>query len=251
MKTDKLCIVTISLAKNKEEEKLLIASLKQLATLDIPVYITDGGSSKDFVEFLHGIPHFKISEAKGLWPQAKMSITQSAKSSARFIFYTEPDKLEFFTNHLKKMLERIKVGEQTGVILASRSAKGFSTFPSFQQMTETAINNCCKEVIGKETDYCYGPFLFNTELVSLLEKLDDNIGWGWRPFAFAMAHRLGLDVISFEDDFNCPRSQREDDATERIYRMKQLTQNINGITHAATMIYLLSSIVIFVLPKAF
>ena len=235
MKINELCIATISLARNKEEEKLLSSSLRQLATLNIPVYITDGGSSENFIAFLHSIPHLKIFEAKGLWPQAKMSITQAAKSGARFVFYTEPDKLEFFTKHLKKMSEAINVDEKTGVIIASRSVKGFSTFPSFQQMTETTINNCCKEVIGKETDYCYGPFLFNTQLIPLLERLDDNIGWGWRPFTFAIAHRLSLDVTSFESDFDCPAGQREDDADERIYRMKQLTQNINGIIQAATV----------------
>lgn len=235
MKINELCIATISLARNKEEEKLLSSSLQQLATLNVPVYITDGGSSENFIEFLHSIPHFKIFKAKGLWPQAKMSIAQAAKSGARFVFYTEPDKLEFFTKHLMKMLERIHVDEQTGVILASRSGKSFSTFPSFQQMTETTINNCCKEVIGKEMDYCYGPFLFHTQLIPLLEKLDDNIGWGWRPFSFAIAHRLGLKVANFENDFICPSDQCEDDAAERIYRMKQLTQNINGIIAAATI----------------
>lgn len=235
MKINELCVATISLARNKEEQKLLRTSLKQLAALTIPVCITDGGSPKDFINFLHGIPHFKIFEARGLWPQAKRSITHAAKSGAQFIFYTEPDKLEFFTNHLKKMLETINVDEETGILLASRSAKGFSTFPSFQQMTETTINNCCKEVIGKEMDYCYGPFLFNTQLIPFLEKLDDNIGWGWRPFAFAISRRLGLEVSNFEGDFNCPLDQREDNATERIYRMKQLTQNINGIIQAATI----------------
>ena len=93
MKINELCIVTISLAKNKEEEKLLSTSLEQLAALNIPVYITDGGSPKDFTDFLNSIPHFNFFEAKGLWPQAKMSITQAAKSGAQFIFYTEPDKL--------------------------------------------------------------------------------------------------------------------------------------------------------------
>lgn len=235
MKINELCIVTISLAKNKEEEKLLSTSLEQLAALNIPVYITDGGSSKNFIEFLQSISHFKIFEAKGLWPQAKMSITQAAEYGAKFIFYTEPDKLEFFTNHLRKMLEAINVDEKTGIVLASRSVKGFSTFPSFQQMTETTINNCCKEVTGKEIDYCYGPFLFNAQLIPLLEKLDDNIGWGWRPFTFAIAHRLSLEVSGFKNDFYCPSDQREDEVTERIYRMKQLTQNINGIIQAATI----------------
>jgi hypothetical protein len=235
MSTNEMCIATISLARNKEEEKLLLTSLEQLAALEIPVYITDGGSSNNFIHPLQSIPHFKIFKAKGLWPQAKMSITEAAKSGAKFIFYTEPDKQEFFSKHLKKMLKQISVDEKTGVILASRFANGFSTFPPFQQMTEATINNCCKEIIGKEIDYCYGPFLFNSQLIPVLESLDDNIGWGWRPFVFAVAHSMGLNVTNFKGDFFCPYEQRKDDAAERIYRMKQLTQNINGLIKASTI----------------
>lgn len=123
----------------------------------------------------------------------------------------------------------------TGVVIASRSSKGFATFPSFQQMTETTINRCCTEIIGKEMDYCYGPFLLNAQLIPYLTKLDADCGWGWRPFLFAVAHRLGYNIEFHEDDFNCPPDQRDDDATEKIYRMKQLTQNIEGLVKAATM----------------
>ncbi|MBO9682152.1 MAG: hypothetical protein J7502_05695 [Flavisolibacter sp.] len=233
MKTD-LFIATISWARNEHEEKVLRTSLKQLAEVDVPVCITDGGSTASFIEFLHSTPHFIVRQAKGLWPQARLSIATAMESGAQYIFYTEPDKLQFFSKHLKQMLDAIEI-ENAGLVLASRSAKGFSSFPSFQQMTETTINNCCKEIIGKEMDYCYGPFLFNSNLVPYLKVLDDTIGWGWRPFLFAIAHRLGFSVTNFEGDFTCPPDQQEDDESERIYRMKQLTQNINGVTQAATM----------------
>jgi hypothetical protein len=234
MKTNELGIATIAWARNDEEEKILYASLKQLAALNMPVYITDGGSSDRFVEFLRSFPHFVVRQAKGLWPQASLSITTAIEYGAQFIFYTEPDKFEFFSTHLKQMLDGIEK-ENAGVVLASRSEKGFLSFPSFQQMTETAINNCCKEVIGKEMDYCYGPFLFHSKLAPYLKSLDTNIGWGWRPFLFAIAHRLGFAVKNYEGDFVCPADQQQDNETERIYRMKQLTQNINGLIQAATM----------------
>lgn len=234
MKTKHLFIATISWVRNDEEEKALRASLKQLAALGVPVCITDGGSTDRFIEFLHTIPHFIVLQTKGLWPQARLSITTAIESGAKYIFYTEPDKLHFFSEHLKQMLNAIEI-ETAGVVLASRSMKGFSSFPPFQQMTETTINNCCKEVIGKEMDYCYGPFLFNSNLVPYLKLLDDNIGWGWRPFLFAMAHRLGFTVGNFESDFVCPADQQEDDEAEKVYRMKQLTQNVNGLIQAATL----------------
>lgn len=226
-------VATISWARNEEEEKLLQNALRHLSDLGLPVYITDGGSSQNFLQFLHGLSNFTVSNAKGLWPQAKSSIMKAGNNS-KFVLYTEPDKLDFFSNYVAKMLELL-ISENTGVILASRSSKGFSTFPVFQQMTENTINQCCKEVIGKDLDYCYGPFLFHSKLIASIESLKDDCGWGWRPFLFAIAHRLGFTLESYQNDFGCPPDQRIDNEAERIYRMKQLIQNLNGLIDATTV----------------
>lgn len=229
-----VAIATISWARNREEEEQLRGSLQQLAALEVPVFITDGGSSADFQHFLRSLPQFTVFTAKGLWSQAKSSLEGAARSGARSILYTEPDKMEFFSTHLLQLLQKKSLDKDDGVVLASRSANGFATFPAFQQMTETTINNCCRETIGKEVDYCYGPFLFNTRLVAHLDALPENCGWGWRPFLFVMAHRLGLTVDAFTGDFTCPPEQRTDDAGERTYRMKQLAQNIEGVVLATS-----------------
>lgn len=39
-------------------------------------------------------------------------------------------------------------------------------------------------------------------------------------FYFAVGNRLGYEIKNYEGDFNCPENQRDDDASERIYRMK-------------------------------
>lgn len=235
MNNTELAIATISWARNKEEEQFLRTSLDALAALQVPVFITDGGSSTAFIGFLQSIPHFTVFAAKGLWPQAKKSIAEAGKKGATVILYTEPDKLQFFQQHLPQMLAEKKVAEDTGVVLASRSAAGFASFPPFQQMTERTINNCCQEIIGLETDYCYGPFLFNSRLIPVLDFLPDNCGWGWRPALFAAAHRKGLQVDTYTGDFFCPPDQQADDTAERIYRMKQLAQNIEGLVLATTV----------------
>jgi hypothetical protein len=234
MKKEELAIATISWARNKTEEEDLRASLGALAKLSLPVFVTDGGSSEEFVNFLTSFPQFTVLSAKGLWPQAKQSLVAARDSGAATILYTEPDKLEFFQRHLPDLLLEARQREQADVLLAARSPKGMSTFPAFQQMTETSINNCCNEVIGKAVDYCYGPFLFSSQLVDYLDALPDNCGWGWRPFLFATAHRLGLAVEAFGGDFTCPPDQQTDDASERIYRMNQLAQNLEGLVLATT-----------------
>jgi hypothetical protein len=230
-KMNDVSVATISWARNEQEEKVLESSLRYLADSRLPVYITDGGSSPRFLQFLHGFSNFTVLHAKGLWPQAKASIMCAAEKT-EFVLYTEPDKPDFFSMYLPKMLQK-EWDESMGVILASRSSKGFSTFPVFQQLTENTINQCCKEIIGKNIDYCYGPFLFNSRLMSFMDSIKDDCGWGWRPYLFTIAHRLTLTIHSYQDDFSCPPDQRIDNDAERIYRMKQLTQNLNGLIEAS------------------
>lgn len=235
MDKNNLSIATITWARDDKEENLLRQSLQQLANLQIPVYITDGGSNPDFLNFIGCFPHFHLLEAKnkGVWAQAKNSLLEASRSGSEFILYTESDKYDFFSRFLPGMLQDISVNSQSGIILASRSAGGFATFPPFQKMTETTINNCCAEVIGKPLDYTYGPFVLNSKLVPYLELVMDDIGWGWRPYTFIVASRLGFDVGAYVTDFCCPGDQRDDDHKERVYRMRQLEQNIRGIVLAA------------------
>jgi hypothetical protein len=237
MEKNKLSIATITWARTEAEEHLLKLSLQKLAALNIPVFITDGGSNPGFLEFLGSFPQFKLlqTNAKGVWAQAKNSLFAAYQAGSEFILYTEPDKHDFFSIYLSQMLSEPNLNDQSGIVLAARSTEGFETFPPFQRMTETTINNCCAEVAGKSLDYTYGPFLLNSKLVPYLDLVQEDIGWGWRPYAFIIASRLGYRVESYSKDFSCPSEQREDDHVERIYRMRQLEQNIRGIVLAATI----------------
>jgi hypothetical protein len=116
-----------------------------------------------------------------------------------------------------------------GVVLASRSPESFATFPEFQRHTETTINRCCAEALGFEADFTYGPFLLNRALVPHLKRADEHVGWGWRPYAFGTARALGYRIRQVEMHLPCPSEQREDDEAERLYRVRQLAQNIQGL----------------------
>jgi hypothetical protein len=167
--------------------------------------------------------------------QTHTSLLAAYEGGKPFVFYTEPDKADFFAKDLSGFLANIRVHDRLGVWLASRTAAGFASFPAFQQMTETTINHCCGEIIGEPVDYVYGPFLLNRELIPYLRKLEPGIGWGWRPFAFHVAKRLGYQVEASCGDFYCPPEQRQDTPAERIYRMRQLTQNVEGLTLSTTI----------------
>src|SRR5829696_2229483 len=136
-----ISIATITWARNEQEEALLRRALEQLAKMEIPVFISDGGSGAAFLGFLKRFSNFFLLDpgSKGVWPQAKNSLSEAYITGSKFIFYTEPDKLHFFATSLPLMLNNMSVDEQTGVVIASRSTKGFATFPPFQQMKETTI----------------------------------------------------------------------------------------------------------------
>lgn len=63
----------------------------------------------------------------------------------------------------------------------------------------------------------------------------DDIGWGWRPYTFVVAHRLGYRIAHLVKDLPCPPRQREDSKSERIYRMRQLSQSIQGLILSTTV----------------
>jgi len=231
MNINKVAVATITWARDAQEEQLLRASLQYLAKLEIPVFITDGGSNSSFLRFLAEFPHFQVSQAatKGVWAQARSSLQAAYQSGAAFILYTEPDKQNFFQHALPRFIAAAPEHDPVGVVLAARSEAGFATFPTFQRTTETTINQCCAEIMGHPIDYTYGPFLLNRNLVPYLSLVQEDIGWGWRPYTFGVAHRLNYEVTYSVEDFACPEEQREDTPLERIYRMRQLSQNIQGL----------------------
>lgn len=232
MDSREFAVATMTWARDAAEERLLRESLPLLSNLGVPVFVNDGGSGAGLLEFIRGLANFRLTEAcaPGVWRQARASIEAAAEvSSVKFVLYTEPDKRDFFREGLRGFVAAAEACEDVGVVLASRSAESFATFPEFQRHTETAINRCCAEVLGVEADFTYGPFFLNRALVPRLNGAPDSIGWGWRPYAFGTARRLGYRISYVEAHLPCPPEQREDDAQERLYRIRQLGQNIEGL----------------------
>jgi len=226
-----IAVATMTWARDAREDALLRESLHALAGLGAPVFVTDGGSGEAFTDFLGSLPDFRVCDpaGRGPWAQVRRSLLSAYECGRRFVLYTEPDKTDFFLRNLREFVSAAPGGDGVGVILASRSAESFATFPEFQRRTEEAINLCCAEVVGARFDFSYGPFLMNRELVPRLAPAPDDVGWGWRPYAFGTARRLGYRVESLVRELPCPPGQREDDPRERLYRMRQLAEGVGGL----------------------
>lgn len=229
-----VAMATITLARTEEESEMLRASLAVLARSRLPVFIADGGSLASLTDYLRNVESFHLlpQPYKGVQAQGWASVQTAFAENFEWVIYTEPDKKDFFDKHLRTLVQQARAANDPGLILAARNAEAFQTFAAFQQTTETCINDCCAEALCTKTDYCYGPFALHREAWEKLSPPVEDLGWGWRPYVFGGVRHNGFAASVFEGDFGCPPDQRSDDATERLYRMKQLEQNIRGLLAA-------------------
>jgi hypothetical protein len=231
MRISKLSIATMSLARTVEEERALRASLRSLAQLGVPVFVSDGGSSEHFRASVRALPNVILLQAPrpGVVPQIRASLNAAAARKTPFVLYTEPDKRLFFERELERFIDNAPDDPGLGVSIAARTPPSFATFPPTQRQTESAINALFGAEMGLVTDFCYGPLILNRELIGRMRDVEDGLGWGWRFYVIGAARRLGYPLQSFAADMPCPSDQREDHLGERMHRMRQLVQNLEGV----------------------
>jgi hypothetical protein len=234
MQVDRITFATITWARTPEEDALLRGALRALSGFSRPIVVADGGSDPAFLAAIRELPHVTVvtPERPGVVGQTRASLKAALGMGTDFIVYTESDKRHFFEHRLRAFIEAMPEDDGLGVGIASRDAASFATFPATQQITESTINGLFAREIGVGADFCYGPLVINRALVPALEGLDPALGWGWRFFLTGVAVRKGYRLQVFEADLPCPPDQREDEPSERIHRMRQLGQNLQGVVLA-------------------
>ena len=230
----KITVATMTWAHTPREADLLTASIAALAEHGLPIVLADGGSIEGFTDRLRALQNVSTVMPRlgpgRLVGQIEAAMAGAERSEPEYVLYTEPDKEWFFSHGLPGFVQALEQHPGVGVLLASRNAESFATFPSGQRLTESLFNHLAGETLDTEGDVLYGPLLVRTDLVTHITDLHDDMGWGWRPYLMAVAHRLGNAVTCFEGDFPCPEHQRgENDEAARIYRMEQLAQNVEGL----------------------
>ncbi|MEW6160329.1 MAG: hypothetical protein AB1813_23080 [Verrucomicrobiota bacterium] len=230
-----LVIAMPILSRSPEEACELRASVEQLSQHGWPMVFADGGSTEELASFLQTLPGATVlsierQPGSGLVRQVKAALGCAEKKPSDWVLYTEPDKRWFFENQLASFVGFAMQHAQAGMILASRTASSFSTFPPVQQTTERLTNQLVGSFLELKSDFLYGPMLLRAELIPFLTKMPDDLGWGWRIFALVRAFRLGWPIQVFERDLPCPIHQRsEENERTRLYRVEQMAQNIRGL----------------------
>jgi hypothetical protein len=229
-------VATVTRARSPGEAALIERSLTALSRLGLSVVACDSGSSPAALERFVAIPRvaFVAADHAGLTGQIKASVRAAAASDAPFILYTESDKAAFCEGAAPAFLASARPGGEPagrpGVVLAARSDASFRTFPETQRHTEAAFNTVAGALLGARGDYLFGPFLMTAALAREVQDVGPDLGWGWRPYLFARAWRLGLVVTAVEGEHECPPEGRVEDDEERLHRLRQLRENIDGLT---------------------
>ncbi len=238
MKEPEIAVATVTLVRDADEELLLRRALPMLAGRGMPVWVADGGSGAAFTAFMAGVEGVRLiaPACPGLVGQVAAAVDGAVSSGSEYVLYTESDKEEFFDGGLAAFLEQTSSRlARPALAVAARSAGSFETFPPVQRHTERTINDLCGESFGAPGDYSYGPFLMHRSLAPWVSRVPPDLGWGWRHFIFAVAHRLGHEIHHIPGEHPCPEDQRAEDDRERLHRLKQLDQNVSGLQAGLTV----------------
>jgi len=224
-------IATMTAARSEHEAAVLGAAIEQLAHLNLPILSADAGSVADFTDRARGVPQLELwREGATLVQQIKACFRRALKAGHRVVLYTEPDKKEFFEAGATTFIEQTAACRGEGVCIAARDSESFATFPPGQQSAERAFNHLAKDVLGIAPDLLYGPLILDLELAATyLDQVPDDLGWGWRTYVIAQCVLAGKSVESIVGRHSCPLEQRTETARDRIYRLTQLKQNVEGL----------------------
>jgi hypothetical protein len=230
VKLSDVAVATITRVRGGDDERTVRRSVHTLAATGVPIAASDRGSPNSFVEWLRRLPNLTLAtRGETLVGQVRASMAEAYNTGKPFILYTEPDKGDFFNAGLAGFIERASRGGSIGIHLAARSKTAAATFPPFQRLAEGSASALCRRAIGEDTDYFYGPFLVRRELAGLVCGASDDLGWGWRPFLFVSASRLGYRVVGIPGDYDCPGDQRSESDCDKEHRLRQFSDNVRGL----------------------
>jgi hypothetical protein len=233
----KFVIATMIRGRDPEEARRVLASLRVLAKFRVPIYVTDDLSSlPEFsakIRRMSGVMYRQ--SGRSLAQRVKLAISRALRDSAPdFVFYTEPDKKEFFQRDVSRLLEFAAKHREAALIIPSRDHTAFTSFPEMQQRPESVFSSLAGNFTSSHIgDWLYGPMVLNPKLVQeYLDDVPDDLGWGWRIYLITRCLKAELSVLSYTGNFCCPQSQREQDEKGDIYRLQQLQENIAGLRSA-------------------
>lgn len=226
MKSD-ICIVSVSWIRTPEERSIVLETIHHLSNLKVPVVIVDGGSTEEDKQTISRLPNIRLLETdKGLTDQLLLSYSEGSKL-ADSLFYLHTDKLGFVKSTVPLMIDAYHKVSMPHLLIPSRDKTTMKKYPPYQRTQEEFLNFFMSDYIGIKEDYYAGPKIFPSSLVSYLDHLHEDIGWGIEAYFYVIAHRLKIPFKFFPFGMEPPVDVDNEEKT-KLYRLKITKWQIEG-----------------------
>ena len=221
-------IATISWARNKKEEKIVLKALQELNKLGLPIVLTDESRSKfPIFNKARRLKNFRVFRANGLDAKVRKSLFE-ASHIGQFIFYTESDKLNFIRNHMRLFLNKF-FKRPAGIWLPARLPMNFDKLPHYQKAMEYFLGDSFGALAGIEReDISYGPRIFPASLIKYLIAIKSKIGWGWQTYLLIIGQRLRLPIKIVKFNVYSPIDVQQNKELV-LFRIEQAIDELRGL----------------------
>jgi hypothetical protein len=234
-------IVTMTLARDRAEADVIIATLRALSENEAPrIFVTDGGSVVEgFLEELQTISRVSLVRpaVRGVTAQMRQSISAAMSHATRGVLYLESNKEWFVASRLSDFMRSAeesltRLDDRFGVALPGRSPASFATYPTQQRASESAINHLISDLTARPSDFTFGPRLISKELLEPILPAGREFGWGWLSIPVVLAHRRSRSISVITMDLPCPEYERAETEADAAYRREQERQHREAIAWA-------------------
>lgn len=215
---------------------LAIQTVHEIKKRGIPLFISDGGSSKKFLSEISGPgSNIYIQENHGLSAGRRQALTQAShKRNTLAIGLFEPEKISFIKDCFIQSLQPI-LENKADLVIPKRDERSFLSYPNYQASSEKLLNSILCSLITdllkkhdkpippdiNEIDFLFGPKVISNKPFILDLFMDKYIGKNlldekrfqceiWANalfFPVIVALYKGLKVVSMPVNYSHPTSQ--------------------------------------------
>lgn len=208
----------------------ILKTMRELKKYGYDVITVDGGSSKETIDGMResGAKVYR-QKGKGIGSAMKESIRHAYDSGAGVIAYMESDKYSY-PREIGKTIEPILDGK-ADLVIPSRTAKSFLTYPPFQILTESFIDLSLSAVLGAILDYTYGLKTFSRKVAPYF--FESRYGdWGTMYNPLKILKQDGFRIMPVYVDVSFPKEDYQKEfASAKVwrYRLKQVKQVLSSV----------------------
>jgi hypothetical protein len=206
---------------------LALQLLSSARKIGYKVIVVDSSNNADFSNQLRNLGIVvHLDDKLDLTSQRNAAYKLATQQGTEFILWTEPEK----TTLIDYIPDMMKLFDEEDLDIVVPRRKSLSSYPSFQQETETEGNATWKRLTGIDLDVFFGPRVWRKEVnnyflnANSIKKHNDK--WAlYIPLLNAVLDNKK--VGSIEIDYYYPQQQAETEENSQVFRDKRLKQLAN------------------------